>query len=106
MKAIEENRLLEVSKQQYGEYSPLGQASVMGNVFINTIEPENIKAVLATNFKKTSLSELRLAVAYLPLTALRGSIVVSAPSCPHYVILVKTLIVIRRRYKLHQISNS
>jgi len=55
MKAKEEKRLLEVTKNRFDEIGNTWSASVMGTVFTTTIEPENIKAVLATNFKDFGL---------------------------------------------------
>jgi len=57
IRAVKEKRLLEVSKQRFEEYGTTWSVSVMGNVFINTIEPENIKAILATNFKDFGLGK-------------------------------------------------
>ncbi|RDW75176.1 putative cytochrome P450 52A12 [Coleophoma cylindrospora] len=51
VKAHKEKRLLDLSRKRFADYGNTWSATMMGRTFINTTEPENIKAILATNFK-------------------------------------------------------
>jgi len=53
--ASRNKELLEVSAKRYEVNGNTWSAVVLGKKFYNTIEPENIKAVLATNFKDFGL---------------------------------------------------
>ena len=55
--AVKEKRLLESNRQRYEDYGLTWTAAVMGNRFYSTIEPENVKAILATNFKDFGLGQ-------------------------------------------------
>jgi hypothetical protein len=48
---------LEAARQRLLTYGHTYQITVMGNTFITTDEPENIKALLATNFKDFGLGK-------------------------------------------------
>jgi hypothetical protein len=45
------HELLEAGRQRYLDHGHTYQITVMGNTFVTTDEPENIKSILATNFK-------------------------------------------------------
>jgi hypothetical protein len=45
------HELLETSRQRLLDHGHTYQITVMGNTFVTTDEPENIKCILATNFK-------------------------------------------------------
>ena len=45
------HEFLEASRQRYLANGHTYQITVMGNTFVTTDEPENIKCILATNFK-------------------------------------------------------
>jgi hypothetical protein len=64
VKAAKEKKNLEVAKGRYDKYGLTWSVSVMGRRFINTIETENIKTVLATNFKEYGLGGWRQASFY------------------------------------------
>ncbi|KAL4976053.1 cytochrome P450 [Aspergillus desertorum] len=49
-KAIREGRIVEVITQKYVEYGWTFEQSILGRSGISTIEPENLKALLATQF--------------------------------------------------------
>ena len=55
MKAAKNKTLLETTVKRYEEHGMTWSSTAMGRVFINTIDPENIKAVLATNFNDYGL---------------------------------------------------
>ncbi|ORY17101.1 putative cytochrome P450 alkane hydroxylase [Clohesyomyces aquaticus] len=55
MKASMEARLLPLMVQRHRDNGNTFKGSIMGREFITTIEPENIKAVLSTNFKDYKL---------------------------------------------------
>lgn len=50
MESARNKTLLETTVKRYEEHGMTWSSTAMGRVFINTIDPENIKAVLATNF--------------------------------------------------------
>lgn len=55
--AMKDQNLLDVVKKRYDDNGTTYSAYLMGQVFVNTVEPENIKAILATNFKDFGLGE-------------------------------------------------
>ena len=57
LKALREHKVLEVGKARFEKYGRTWSVRMMGKTLINTIEPENIKAVLATEFKNFGLGE-------------------------------------------------
>lgn len=63
--AAKNKRILQTAKDRFDTYGNTWDITVMGKKFINTIEPENIKTILATNFKDYGLGG-RLA-AFSPL---------------------------------------
>ncbi|KAL3422064.1 N-alkane-inducible cytochrome P450 [Phlyctema vagabunda] len=54
---IRDRRILDIARQRYRDHGPTWSASLMGQVFVNTIDPENIKTILATNFKDFGLGK-------------------------------------------------
>lgn len=52
--------LLETTVKRYEEHGTTWSATAMGRVFISTVDPENIKAVLATNSDDFGLGQHRL----------------------------------------------
>ena len=57
VKASRERKLLEVVYKRCMDNGLTWSASMMGKTFFNTIDPENIKAVLATNFDAFGIGE-------------------------------------------------
>ena len=55
MEAARNKTLLETTTKRYEEHGMTWSSTAMGRVFVNTIDPENIKAVLATNFNDFGL---------------------------------------------------
>lgn len=55
LKASKEKVLTTVSRKRFLDYGYTWSATMMGQKFFNTIEPENVKALLATNFKDFGL---------------------------------------------------
>ncbi|KAF2271625.1 putative cytochrome P450 alkane hydroxylase [Westerdykella ornata] len=55
MKAAKEARLLPLMVQRHRDHGNTFKGAIMGREFITTIEPENIKAILSTNFKDYKL---------------------------------------------------
>jgi cytochrome P450 len=55
--AAKNKTLLEVGRQRYFDNGPTWSAALMGESFFNTIDPENVKALLATNFKDFGLGQ-------------------------------------------------
>lgn len=53
--AAKEKRLLEMARTRYDTVGNTWSVSIVGKTFYNTVETENIKAVLATNFKDFGL---------------------------------------------------
>jgi hypothetical protein len=45
------HELLETGRQRYLDHGHTYQITLLGNTFVTTDEPENIKCILATNFK-------------------------------------------------------
>jgi hypothetical protein len=54
-KAFANNRLLESTRERFAAYGPTYSSRVLGLKLYNTADPENIKAVLATNFNDFGL---------------------------------------------------
>jgi len=54
-KAAVEKKLLQTSLNRFKENGPTWSGTIMGNTFFNTTDPENIKAILATNFNDFGL---------------------------------------------------
>jgi len=50
MNASKEKKILEVGYKRYQDNGVTWSGALMGQTFFNTIDPENIKAILATNF--------------------------------------------------------
>ena len=50
IRALKAKRNLETVRQRYLDHGKTFSLSLLGQTYINTIEPENIKAVLATKF--------------------------------------------------------
>ena len=50
MNASKEKRILEVGYKRYQDNGNTWSGAMMGHTFFNTIDPENVKAILATNF--------------------------------------------------------
>jgi hypothetical protein len=65
VKALKEKVTLKLAKERYDQYGNTWSVHMMGKTFYNTIEPENIKTILATDFKKFGIWERQLA--YGPL---------------------------------------
>ncbi|KAH8684611.1 putative cytochrome P450 alkane hydroxylase [Tricladium varicosporioides] len=55
--ASKDHRVLEVSRKRFLDNGNTWSALMLGRKFFNTIEPENIKAILATNFKDFGLGQ-------------------------------------------------
>ena len=53
--AHKNKKILESSRKRFAENGNTWSASILGQTFVNTIEPENIKTILATNFKDYGL---------------------------------------------------
>ena len=77
--ASRQRRVLELAKERYDKYGLTWSVSVMGRRVINTIEAENIKTILASNFKEYGLGGRQ--TAFYPLlgegiftTGMRSSI--------------------------------
>jgi cytochrome P450 len=56
-----ERRLVEDLKQRYDTYSNTYSSTTLGTTAINTIEPQNIQTVWASNFKDYGIEPFRLA---------------------------------------------
>ena len=52
-----DNTILETFRQRYEAMGPTFTMGMLGGHFVNTTDPENIKAVLATNFKDFGLGQ-------------------------------------------------
>jgi hypothetical protein len=50
LKAAKENRVLQTSQSRFAQYGNTWSATMMGQTFYNTIDHENLKHILATNF--------------------------------------------------------
>jgi hypothetical protein len=57
MKASKEKKLLEIGYKRYQDNGVTWSGSMMGMTFFNTMDPENIKAILATNFKDFGIGQ-------------------------------------------------
>jgi hypothetical protein len=55
--ASKEKRILEVGYKRYLDNGVTWSAAMMGHTFFNTIDPENIKAILATNFSDFGIGQ-------------------------------------------------
>jgi hypothetical protein len=55
--ARKENRLTAVSRERYRDNGPTYSSVIMGMKVFNTMDPENIKALLATNFSDFGLGK-------------------------------------------------
>jgi hypothetical protein len=61
VKALKEKATLKLDKDRYNQYGGTWSVHMMGKTFYNTIEPENIKTILATDFKIFGLGERQVA---------------------------------------------
>jgi len=59
LKAIRENRFLPTMRQRFNTYGNTFQLNLMGAKVIATVEPENLKTILALKFKEFGLGERR-----------------------------------------------
>ncbi|CZR51989.1 probable cytochrome P450 52A12 [Phialocephala subalpina] len=57
MEASKNKNLLEAGRQRYIDNGNTWSGIMMGRKFINTIDPENVKTILATNFKDFGLGQ-------------------------------------------------
>lgn len=57
LKATKERRLLEAASNRYQELGTTASMTMLGRSFIGTVDPENIKALLATNFKDFGIGQ-------------------------------------------------
>ncbi|KAF8864708.1 putative cytochrome P450 alkane hydroxylase [Acephala macrosclerotiorum] len=57
LEASKNKNILEVGRQRYINNGNTWSAVMMGRKFINTIDPENVKTILATNFKDFGLGQ-------------------------------------------------
>jgi hypothetical protein len=57
MNASKEKRILEVGYKRYQDNGNTWSASMMGKTFFNTIDPENVKAILASNFNDFGIGQ-------------------------------------------------
>ncbi|CZS96200.1 probable cytochrome P450 52A12 [Rhynchosporium graminicola] len=57
VRAQKTRNLLTVGRQRFLDHGNTWSAVLMGKSFYNTVEPENVKAILATQFKDFSLGE-------------------------------------------------
>jgi hypothetical protein len=53
--AQKNKRIMETSRKRFADIGNTWSATMLGQTFFNTIEPENIKTILATNFKDYGL---------------------------------------------------
>lgn len=51
LQAVKQKRMLEMGLERYTRVANTFSTAALGKVFVHTIEPENLKAVLATNFR-------------------------------------------------------
>lgn len=51
LQAVKQKRMLELGLERYIQVGNTFSTAALGKVFVHTIEPENLKAVLATNFR-------------------------------------------------------
>ncbi|KAI9054533.1 hypothetical protein LZ554_001689 [Drepanopeziza brunnea f. sp. 'monogermtubi'] len=56
-RASKTRTILAVSKKRFADNGHTWKATMMGRSFYNTIDPENVKAVLATNFKDFGIGQ-------------------------------------------------
>ena len=59
--ALKNKNSLDVNLRRYMDNGVTWSVVMMGKTFINTIDPENVQALLATNFKDFGLAERRSA---------------------------------------------
>lgn len=57
MNASKEKKILEVGYKRYLDNGITWSGSMMGQTFFNTIDPENVKAILATNFNDFGIGQ-------------------------------------------------
>jgi hypothetical protein len=55
--ASKDGRILELAKSRYDTHGMTWSARMMGQTYVNTIDIENIKAILASNFKDFGLGQ-------------------------------------------------
>jgi hypothetical protein len=55
--ASKDGKILELAKSRYDTYGMTWSARMMGQTYINTIDIENVKAILAGNFKDFGLGQ-------------------------------------------------
>ncbi|PBP27814.1 cytochrome P450 52A1 [Diplocarpon rosae] len=55
VQASKSRTLLQVGRKRFADNGNTWRATIMGQAFFNTIDPENVKAILATNFKDFDL---------------------------------------------------
>lgn len=56
-RARNEKRLTQLTRERFREIGPTYSSVILGNKFFNTMDPENIKALLATNFSDFGLGQ-------------------------------------------------
>ncbi|CAL3969381.1 unnamed protein product [Diplocarpon coronariae] len=56
-RAAKSRTILQVGRRRFADHGNTWRATMMGQAFYNTIDPENVKAVLATNFKDFDLGQ-------------------------------------------------
>jgi hypothetical protein len=57
MNASKEKKILEVGYKRYLDNGITWSAAMMGKTFFNSIDPENVKAILATNFNDFGIGQ-------------------------------------------------
>jgi hypothetical protein len=55
--ASKEGRILELAKSRYDTHGMTWSARMMGQTYVNTIDIENVKTILASNFKDFGLGQ-------------------------------------------------
>ena len=55
--ASKDGRILELAQGRYDKYGKTWSARMMGQTYVNTIDIENIKTILASNFKDFGLGQ-------------------------------------------------
>jgi hypothetical protein len=55
--ASKEGRILELAQSRYDTHGMTWSARMMGQTYVNTIDTENVKAILASNFKDFGLGQ-------------------------------------------------
>lgn len=54
-KALLDRKVIQVARERYSEHGPTFSSVLLGLKLYNTIDPENVKAILATNFNDFGL---------------------------------------------------